>query len=846
MESGMVVEGETRAVEGGARDGEARSSGAPRILLVNDNPEARMLLGRVLRRGGFDHVTEAADGREAVDALSSDYFDLIVTDVHMPHLDGWRLSRMVRSGVFNSRQDVPIIVVSATFGERIAHATAREYGVNRFIPLAESRDLDSVVRQLLKDRGIELNKPTLLVIEDRPDTQRLVERILNKRFDIEIRGDGPTGLDAWRLGRHDLVLLDVMLPKMSGYQVLREILRERPTQAVVMMTAFGSMERSQELMLEGAADFVAKPFEAEQLRRVCEIAVRREDYMVSNEQFAERLHALQESEEAHRRVAGAHQHLLDHLASVVFELDGEGRLAFINRAWESLTGYPVEEANGRLLEELLHPEGRDEFREALSGLRGTDGHRELELRMITRDGGMVWCAITLDAMPTAEHGTGLSGQIVDVTERKQAQQRLEYLTLHDPLTGLHNRSHFDASLAHLSATAARGEVSHALLYLDIDHFKVVNDTLGHKKGDILLKELAGIVSVRIRHADIFCRMSGDEFSLLLSNTPSGEARKVAEELRATVQGYRFTYNQRDFELTASIGLAEIDGRHASPEEYFIEADKALFVAKSRGRNMVHVYDPDDRETEELSSSIDWVRRLRDAIAAERIELHLQPILHVASGTIEHYEALVRLFLEDGSPVPPGVFIPALERAGEIAALDHWVISRAITLLADHPKLGKLAVNLSAHAFRDERILPLVEEELAVRGVDPERLIFEITETASLANMTLAERMIERLRALGCGFALDDFGTGFSTFAYLKQLPADFLKVDGSFIRNIHKDDADRALVRSINEVAHALGKQTVAEFVEDQACLDVLRELGVDYAQGYGICRPKPLAELDL
>ncbi|WP_459868229.1 putative bifunctional diguanylate cyclase/phosphodiesterase, partial [Endothiovibrio diazotrophicus] len=543
-------------------------------------------------------------------------------------------------------------------------------------------------------------------------------------------------------------------------------------------------------------------------------------------------------------VARAHQHLLDHLGTVVFELGADGRLIFINHAWERLTGYPAAEAQGRPLAELFHPDEREAFREAVGALRGTDGHCEMELRLVTRDGGVVWCALTLDAMAGVDHGTGISGQLMDVTERKQAQQRLEYLALHDPLTGLHNRNHFNASLAHLSATAARGAGNHALLYLDIDHFKVVNDTLGHKKGDILLKELAGVVLVRIRDADIFCRLSGDEFTLLLANTPLEQARKVAEELRATVQGYRFTYNQRDFELTASIGLAEIDGRHASPEEYFIEADKALFVAKSRGRNMVHVFDPDDRETDDLSSSIDWVRRLREAIAAGRIDLHLQPILHVASGRVEHYEALVRLSLEDGSTVPPGVFIPALERAGEIAALDHWVITRAISMLAEHPALGRMAVNLSAHAFRDERILPLVEEELAVRRVAPQRLIFEITETASLANMNLAERMIQRLRALGCGFALDDFGTGFSTFAYLKQLPADFLKVDGSFIRNIHRDEADRALVRSINEVAHALGKQTVAEFVEEQECLEVLRELGVDYAQGYGIGRPQPLSEL--
>ena len=424
---------------------------APRLLLVNDNDDARRLLSKALRRGGFERITEARDGREASEALSGDAFDLIVTDIHMPHIDGWRLSRMVRSGVFQSRADVPIVVVSATYGERIAHATAREYGVNRFLALDEARKLDEVVRELLRERGVELSKPRLLVIEDRPDTQRLIDRILNKRFEVEIRGDGPSGLEAWRLGRHDLVLLDVMLPRMSGYQVLREILRERPTQAVVMMTAFGSMERSQELMLEGAADFIAKPFEAEQLRRVCEIAVRREDYMVSNEQFADRLRALQESEEAHRRVARAHQHLLDQLGTVVFELDGEGQLRFLNEAWGRLTGRSVEESRGRPLTEWLTdwqgvegdadddaPDGApaDLLNEALARLvgerqgdhqgdhQGEPLHAQLELPLTTRGGGVRWCELSMDSVELDDGGAGVSGRIVDVTERRRDQRAL--------------------------------------------------------------------------------------------------------------------------------------------------------------------------------------------------------------------------------------------------------------------------------------------------------------------------------------------------------------------------------------------------------------------------------------
>jgi EAL domain-containing protein (putative c-di-GMP-specific phosphodiesterase class I) len=340
-------------------------------------------------------------------------------------------------------------------------------------------------------------------------------------------------------------------------------------------------------------------------------------------------------------------------------------------------------------------------------------------------------------------------------------------------------------------------------------------------------------------------MGGDEFAMLLTNTDSQRAMAVAEGLVDLLNGYQYSRDGHRITIGCSIGVSMIDGDRSSSCEYLIRADKASFVAKSRGRNLVHIYNPEDREDDELRQGIDWAHRVRQAIGDNRLDLYIQPIREVATGNINHYEALLRLRSQDLTTIiAPGVYIPVVEKAGQIHLLDRWVVNRAVESLSQHPKLERLAINLSGRTFADPQLPAFVEDILLKHGVDPKRIIFEITETTSIANINQTQHMIHRLRGLGCHFALDDFGTGYCSFRYLRQLPVDYIKLDGSYIKNIVSNEFDRAMVRSMNEIAHLLGKKTVAECVETDEVLSYLKDIGVDYVQGYSIGDVHPLETL--
>lgn len=824
-----------------------QSSSSKQLLLLNTNAERLSKLENLLVSAIHYTILPAANTRSAIDILKRENIDFVVSNINLDNFDGWRLARMVRSGVLKCAADTPFVVVANTWCEHLASATAREFGINSLIAFSEYEKLVDIINNEQLTPLEHMEKSSLLVIEDNQDTRHLVSRILSSRFTIESAEDGEAGIALWRKNNYELVLLDVMLPGMSGNEVLDCIMKENPSQSVVIMTANHTMELAEELMLKGAADFVTKPFRAEQLRRVCETATRREDFIISNLQFAAKVESLNQSRAEYKTISEQHQQLLDQLSTIIIELDDNGDISFLNKAWEKFTGYTIDESHQRPLITFMETprhSGENISNEVTTLLSGNVDSHHFEFRLKNKFNEELWVEARFDITRVKDHKSrSISGTIENVTSRKKAQSELEYLAMHDGLTGLYNRFYFEKELKQFSATASRGNGPHALLYLDLDRFKVINDTLGHHHGDMVLRNISSLITSRLRKSDFLARIGGDEFALLLPNTDQTIALTLASNICKLLDDYQCKIGGKTFKVNCSIGIAEINGNAYPADEYMKQADIALYSAKKLGRNIAHIYSENDSLSKDLQASLEWTRTLHQAVANDNLVLHFQPVFEIASKEVAYYEALVRLEL-NGRIVPPGEFIPALEREGDMSLLDRQVISKAIYYLAKYPKLTKIAINLSAQGFSDERLLPLIQEKLHQYNADPRRIIFELTESASLSNITATQIMVEKLSVLGCDFSIDDFGTGFSTFNYLKQLPAQSVKIDGSFIVDLATNPVDLALVKAIYEVATALGKKTVAEFVENEETLQILADIGVTYAQGYHLGKPKPVDEL--
>ncbi|CAG0986477.1 partial Cyclic di-GMP phosphodiesterase PdeB, partial [Gammaproteobacteria bacterium] len=391
------------------------------------------------------------------------------------------------------------------------------------------------------------------------------------------------------------------------------------------------------------------------------------------------------------------------------------------------------------------------------------------------------------------------------------------------------------SLERIVARARRGTPG-SLLLLDLDHFKVVNDTLGHGAGDVVLVELARLLGTLRRPGDELARLGGDEFVIVLEGIPAEAGRMVAERVRRAVHEHRFDVGGRRFDLGVSVGVVPIDGR-LKPAALLALADSALYAAKEKGRNRVVLSDGSVAPTQ-LSEASLWASRVKDALREKKFVLVYQPILRLESGRTAHYEALLRLADGDGTLVAPGDFLPAAEQFGLLAQVDAWVVDEVLSILRTRDNV-EIFVNLSGASLGEEGHLAAMEERIRESGIGPGRLAFELTETTAVRDLIGAREWMRRLRDLGCRFALDDFGIGFSSFSYLQGLPADYVKIDGSFIRDLETNPSNRALVKAIDTVAHTLGKETIAEQVESREAVAVLRELGVESGQGFALGTPK-------
>ncbi len=555
-------------------------------------------------------------------------------------------------------------------------------------------------------------------------------------------------------------------------------------------------------------------------------------------------------EEALFREKESAQITLQSIGDGVITTDAGSVIDYINPVAAELTGWRLEDAMGRPVEEIFrafHEETCEPLENPLSvSIRRIRPIKSVRpMLLIRRDGNELYVDAT--AAPIRDGQGHVGGGVLvfhDVSESRELNRRLSYHASHDLLTGLVNRRELESRIERALKSAKAREGSFALCYLDIDQFKIINDTCGHSAGDALLGQVGALLKSKVRWRDTLSRLGGDEFGILLESCSLDEALRLAELLREAVRNFRFTWEDRVFRLGASVGVVPISADNEDVASILSAADSACAAAKEAGRNRVHSFAENDVELMRRRREMQWAARINAALEEDRFELYrmqIQPLQRIEPGA--HYELLLRLRDESGRIVSPESFIAAAERYGITPAIDRWVIENAFRWLVseadERERLKLCSINLSGQSLGDDKFLPFVIDQFHRSGLDASKICFEITETAAVASFSQANRFIQALKELGCKFALDDFGRGLSSFGYLKHFPVDFLKIDGSFVREILRDPIDREMVRSINEIGHLTGKQTVAEFAENAEIIQMLTSLGVDYAQGYGVAQPQ-------
>ncbi|MDX1697745.1 MAG: EAL domain-containing protein, partial [Thiohalobacterales bacterium] len=551
---------------------------------------------------------------------------------------------------------------------------------------------------------------------------------------------------------------------------------------------------------------------------------------------------------------------LHSIAEAVITTDVNGQIEYLSPRAEELTGWESKMARGLPVSRvfsLFNIDSQVFIEEAVNQCQRTAKiqHPGADIVLVRNDGQQY--TIRYSASPIMSNaGTTLGVILVfyDLTDTRDMERRLSYAATHDALTGLLNRSEFEVQLGHAIGFAANTDDQHVLLHVDIDQLKIVNDTGSHEAGDELLRRFSRLLKDGLRESDAIARLGGDEFGALLKNCDMKSASILAGNILEAVKRMRISSEGRIFDVGSSIGMTLVTASSRSATHAMSEADLACQAAKDLGGNRFHIYLSSDEELMRRQEEMRWVSRISEAIQSDRLVLYCQPIVPIMPGEDagQHFEVLVRMQDEEGGLVMPDKFLPAAERYNLMTGIDRWVVTHSFAWYALNCKCGgrrcldTMAINLSGISITDAGFLMHIINALKAYEVPPQSVCFEITETAAITNLTAASNFIHELRSLGCRFALDDFGSGLSSFGYLKNLPVDYLKIDGAFVRDMDTDDVNRAMVSAIQQLGKVMGIKTIAEFVESDGVLEMLAELGVDYAQGYAIGMPEPLEEYDV
>lgn len=560
-------------------------------------------------------------------------------------------------------------------------------------------------------------------------------------------------------------------------------------------------------------------------------------------------------EEALRREKESVLITLQSIGDGVIRTDSHCCVEYLNPVAEELTGWTLQDALGRPIDQLFrtyHEETCEPLENPLSvAIRQRRSIKSIRPTLLIRTSDYRELFIESTASPIRDPGGDMSGGVLvfhDVSESRELQRRLTFHTSHDVLTGLVNRHHFEQHVAAALDEVREGEGRFALCFIDVDQFRVVNDNSGHTAGDALLAQLGALLKSKVRWRDTAARLGGDQFGVLMEGASLNEAVRAAEALCEEVRSFRFSWENRSYSLRVSVGIVPLTADSESVTSLLGAADAACQAAKEAGRNRVHAYQVNDVALISRRREMQWAARLTSALEGDRFELYRQSIRALGDEAEEgaHFELLLRLRDDESDlPISPASFIRAAERFNITPSIDRWVITQTFRWLTAHPEqleeLAVCAINLSAQSLTDDKFLPFVSNEFDRFKLPGSKFCFEITETAAVASYAQAQRFISGLRQRGCTFALDDFGSGMASFAHLRHLPVDYVKIDGTFVRGIESDTIDRSMVASINDICQLMGRRTIAEFAETEAVCEILRQIGVDYAQGYAVDEPTPL-----
>lgn len=697
-------------------------------------------------------------------------------------------------------------------------------------------------------------EPTVFVVDDDPAVRDSIALLLSSEgIAAEVYGSAETFLEAYDTDRPGCLVADVRMSGMGGLELQQILAEKRIRIPMIFITGHGDVPMAGRAFRAGAFDFIEKPFDNDFLLNRVRAANEsdRQQRRINPESVAAVAPAVDGQLVEEKKWAEVTLHAI---GEAVITTDASGVVEYLNPMAERLTGWADAEAHGQPVEKVFNvvdEQSRKPAGHLISRCLGPGPEVAVEQHnlLISRQGKELAVEETITPIRTGQ-GALLGVAIVfkDVTSQRNLTRELLHSAEHDDLTGLVNRREFEKRLGHAIAASKSHGAHHALCYLDLDQFKAVNDSAGHSAGDELLRQIATLMLAQVRDRDTLARLGGDEFALLLPNCPMEKALEIAESLVAEVGGYRFVWEGRPFQIGVSIGVVAITGVADSVAELLTQADGACYNAKKLGRNRAH---PCMREAGiKGRQQSEWIRAssLASALEQGRFLLYNQPVVPLLGGNEGplQQELLVRLLGNEGEVVLPRIFIPTAERNGLMAAIDRWVIRTAFhrhhEIFAATP-VHEIAINLSAKSIADASLSGFVRQQIVESGIAAERICFEIGETTVIQQFNQAKEFILAMKGEGCRISLDDFGAGLSSFAYLKKLPVDYLKIDGGFVQGMLQNPVDHALVESINKIGHTMAVRTIGKWAESDAIVERLTELGIDYAQVYAIRSPCSLGK---